>query len=115
MNYDKRKLKPRFVILQDNKIKVVWDVFVMLILIAVTLIIPYRLAFVLDDELEWQILYYFFDFMFTVDILLCFFTSYTDSYHKTEVVGYKAIVRHYLIGWFTVDLISVIPFDTLLT
>ena len=52
-NHDTRKQKPRFVILQDNKLKVVWDVYVMLILITVTIIIPYRLAFSHDDVFEW--------------------------------------------------------------
>lgn len=102
-------------ILQDNKLKVVWDVFVMLILIAVTLIIPYRLAFAHEDEFEWQVVYYLFDFMFTIDIVLCFLTSFTDSYHKTEVVGYREIAKNYITGWFTVDVISVIPFDDILS
>jgi hypothetical protein len=107
----------RFVILQDSKLKVVWDVFVMFVLITVTIIIPYRLAFDVGDggdPIEWVIIYYIFDFIFAVDIVLCFLTSYTNSYHKTEIVSHKAIAKNYMTGWFTIDLVSVIPFDALL-
>ena len=48
-NVDTRKKVPRIVILQDNKLKVGWDVFVMFVLIGVTVVIPYRLAFALED------------------------------------------------------------------
>lgn len=36
-------------ILQDNKIKIVWDVYVMVILVLTTFIVPYRLAFLFED------------------------------------------------------------------
>jgi hypothetical protein len=41
---DNRKLN--CLILQDKKLKIAWDMFVMLILVVTTMIVPYRLAFI---------------------------------------------------------------------
>jgi len=104
------------VMLQDNKLKIGWDVSIMLVLLIVTVIIPYRLAFVIgDDDLEWKILYTFFDVMFALDIVFCFLTSYTDKFNKLEVTDIKLIAKRYMRGWFWIDLLSVIPFEAIFT
>lgn len=79
--------------LQDNKLKIAWDVCIMLVLLIVTVIIPYRLAFVIEDDMAWKVLYYFFDVMFALDIVFCFLTSYTDKYNKIEVTDIKLIAN----------------------
>lgn len=94
--------------------KIVWDIYVMLILILTTFIIPYRLAFEPDDPLEWVIVYYFFDFMFFIDVILCFFTTYTDGYKQIEITSHKKIAYQYLTSWFVVDVLSIFPFDAIL-
>ena len=60
--------------------KVAWDVYVMVILLATTFIIPYRLAFVEEDTVEWTTTYFVFDLHFLIDMILCFLTTYTDTY-----------------------------------
>lgn len=52
----------------------------MFILLLTTFIVPYRLAFIPEDTTEWVIAYYFFDFMFLIDVFFCFVTTFTDSY-----------------------------------
>jgi len=86
----------------------------MLILVLTTFIVPYRLAFVPEDTIEWVVLYYFFDFMFFIDVWFCFFTTYTDSYKQIEVTDHKKIAKNYVTGWFFIDLMSIFPFDAIL-
>ena len=86
----------------------------MTILIVITFIIPYRLAFVVDESLEWKVAYYFFDFFFLVDICFCFITSYTDPYKQIEVTNVKMISKNYLKSWFMIDVLSIFPFDAVM-
>ena len=88
--------------------------YVMFILVLTTFIVPYRLAFVPTDPPEWVAVYYFFDFMFFIDVWLCFLTTYTDSYKQIEITSYKMIARNYLKGWFVIDVMSIFPFDIVL-
>lgn len=103
------------VIYQEQKSKIIWDVYIMLILLATTFIIPYRLAFVDEDPLHWVILYFVFDFHFFIDMILCFFTSYTDDYKQIEIFDHKKIAKNYFRFWFTIDFLSIFPFDLILT
>ena len=105
----------RCVILQDNKCKILWDMYIMFILLATTFIIPYRLAFVPTDPIEWQVAYYVFDLMFFFDMVLCFFTTFTDPYKQIEVTSHKRIAVNYFSFWFTIDLLSILPFDAILS
>ena len=88
----------------------------MFILLLTTFIVPYRLAFVETDPdpPEWVATYYFFDFMFFIDVWLCFITTYTDSYKQIEITNHKMIARQYLTGWFVIDVMSIFPFDVVL-
>jgi hypothetical protein len=56
-----------------------WDIFIMVILIAITLVVPWRLAFVDIETLTVNCIYYTIDFIFLVDIILNFLTSYLDE------------------------------------
>ena len=50
------------------------------------------------------------DIFFGADMVLNFFTMYEDKEGKM-VSDSKRISRHYLEGWFMVDLLSTVPFD----
>jgi hypothetical protein len=63
----------------------------MAILLFTAIVVPYRLAFVDKEPIGWQILYYAFDFVFLIDIILCFMTSYKDEYTQAEVFNHKLI------------------------
>lgn len=52
--------------------------------------------------------------MFAIDIVLCFFTSFTDDYKQIEVVNLRRIGLNYIMGWFLIDLMSILPFDAIL-
>lgn len=68
----------------------------MFVLLITTVIVPYRLAFVDIESTEWVITYYVIDSLFLIDIILWFFTSYTDTYKQIEVVQHKLIAKNYL-------------------
>lgn len=50
------------------------------------------------------------DILLAFDIVIIFFSVYTDS-EEILVKNHKKIVMRYLKGWFVVDLISVLPFS----
>jgi hypothetical protein len=52
------------------------------------------------------------DFSFLIDIIITFFTSYTDG-DNVEVTQHKRIMKNYIKFWFWIDLLSIIPFDYL--
>lgn len=51
----------------------------MVILVMITLIVPWRLAFVDDEILPITSMYYAIDILFLIDIILNFLTSYLDE------------------------------------
>ena len=52
--------------------------------------------------------------MFVFDIFINFRTTYVDE-HKGEVVSDPArIAKHYLKGWFVIDVLAAVPFDLIL-
>ena len=75
----------------DNKYKIIWNCCVMCLLIFTSVVIPYRLAFVDEETMQWTVVYYCIDFFFLVDLVICFFTSYRDDYRQVDVVSHKEI------------------------
>lgn len=108
------KNKSKWLICQNNSIKVVWDLFILLELIFISIVVPYRLAFSNQDSKAWSVVYNVIDVCFGVDIFLTFNTSYSDSENMKEIYDRKKIAIYYLKGWFIIDLLSIVPFDKLL-
>lgn len=50
------------------------------------------------------------DFIFFIDMVFTFFTSFTDMEKLEEVYDKKSIAIRYLSCWFWIDLISIFPF-----
>ena len=51
------------------------------------------------------------DFLFFLDIVMNFRTTYFDSSTGEEIIDKKMITKHYLFGQFIIDLLSTVPFD----
>jgi hypothetical protein len=100
--------------MQSNFYKIVWDVLILILLLFVSMIVPFRLAFTDNESLGWLIYYTVTDCFFFIDIILTFFTSITDSQKVYEIVDKRVIARSYLTGWFWVDVISILPLDLIL-
>ena len=105
--------KVPWVINQNEKWKIVWDIYIMTILVIIIMIIPTRLAFVEEEPITWQVIFYMIDLNFGVDIVLWFFTSYTDPYKQVEITSHKLIAVNYLKSWFFIDFISTFPIDAI--
>ena len=54
------------------------------------------------------------DMLFGIDILLFFNTAYYDD-ENDLVENRKAIANNYLYGWFSIDILAIIPFDHILS
>lgn len=102
------------IIMQGNFYKIIWDVWILSLLLVVSIIVPVRLAFTDNESLSWLIYYTATDAFFFIDIILTFFTSITDGQKVYEIVDKRVIARSYLTGWFWVDVISILPLDLIL-
>jgi hypothetical protein len=111
----KTEEKPRCIILQNNKYKIWWDLFIMIILIFISIVVPFRLAFVEDDDSFWKIAYFVMDICFLIDILLTFVTSITLPDSSLECYEHSVIAGTYLKSWFFLDVLSILPLDMMLT
>lgn len=88
-----------------------WDLWVTTCLMFITLVVPVRLAFSENDSVGWIVAYEIIDFCFLTDIVLTFFSSYSDSVTNDEVTNLRKIAVNYLKGWFFFDVASLIPLD----
>ena len=107
-------VQKKCIIHHGNKYKIVFDLWILLLLLIVSLIVPVRLAFAEKDSSDWFMFYIITDTFFFVDIVLTFFTSVTDEKKVYEITDKKVIAKKYLKGWFWVDVISILPLDILM-
>ena len=92
--------------------KLAWDFFVALLIFYSVLMIPYAISFGTGDSESIKILDWIVDTCFAIDMVLNFFTGYrinTDNYVDAK----GSIAIHYLKTWFTIDLFSTLPIDTI--
>ena len=103
--------KKNCIIPSGNKYKIAWDMWVLLLLLFISLVVPVRLAFVEEDSIRWILIYSITDTCFLIDIILTFNTSISDEKRVYELTDKREIARRYLRGWFWIDTISIIPLD----
>ena len=102
------------IILQSNPYKIYWDVWILVLLLGVSIIVPWRVAFNDIEPVEWLVAYLITDSFFLIDIVLTFFTSITKEDEVYETTDKKEIASDYLHGWFWIDLISILPVDIIM-
>jgi hypothetical protein len=102
------------IIMQNKLAKIVWDIWILVLLLVISTIVPYRLAFSDQDSVPWITLYSVADTFFFIDIIVTFFTSVTDDQKIYEITDHRIIARKYLKGWFWIDVISILPLDLIL-
>lgn len=97
----------------DNNKKDVWDLFMTIILLTSCVVTPYEIAFENDisEHISGiQIFDWSMDILFLIDMIVIFNSAkYTEDYDIID--NRKVISCDYLKGWFTVDLVSCLPFD----
>ena len=70
--------KPSCIILPTSRIKLAWDIFILVLLLFVSILVPFRLAFFPADDKTWVLTYSIIDLFFLIDIVLTFFTATID-------------------------------------
>jgi len=95
-----------WIILPDNPYKKMWDLLIAFLILYSAIITPYEIAFSDNNKISWfEILI---DILLGIDIVLTFFSAYTDD-EENLVKNHKKIIKKYLKSWFIVDIISVLP------
>ena len=103
--------KAHCVILPSVKWKLIWDFYIVFLLLLVSIIVPFRLAFFPEDDTTWVIIYVVIDSQFLVDMILTFFTALVDMETQAVTTDKSKIAKSYMKTWFFVDLISILPID----
>jgi hypothetical protein len=93
-----------------DEFKNTWDLCLVLVLIFSSLMSPYRLAFVEEDDTTWKVINTVVDLVFGIDILVVFNTAYYDDDYKI-VEDRKVIATTYMKGWFIIDFGAIVPFE----
>ena len=102
-----------YIILPYSRLRTIWNMIILLLLLYTATLVPYRTAFLDNDD--WEQNYFllvfdiFVDFLYFMDLFLNFFMAYEDRDKKLEV-RLKKIAGNYLRSWFLPDLLSCIPF-----
>ena len=99
-----------WIILPDNPYKKIWDLLIAILILYSAIITPYEIAFSDSNKSSWfEILI---DIFLAIDIVLTFFSAYTDE-EENLVKNHKKIIKKYLKSWFIIDIISVMPLNNL--
>ena len=111
------KVIPKCIIRVNESTRVNWDLFVMLLATWNCIWIPFEIAFKPDIRTSVYIVVadYIIDFFFFIDIILTFRTTYIKSSTGDEVTEPRKIAIHYLKNRFIIDLLSIFPFDVIMS
>ncbi|XP_061564158.1 potassium voltage-gated channel subfamily H member 6 [Cololabis saira] len=114
-----------WILLHYSPFKAFWDWIILLLVLYTAVVTPYSAAFLLDEHGNLRqrrcgytcnplnIADLMVDVLFIVDIVINLRTTYVDP--NDEVVTQPSrIAKHYLKGWFLIDLMAAVPFDLLL-
>lgn len=98
-----------------NQNKIRWDLFIMLLAVINWFQVPYNVAFASNDNnnIALDVFNTIIDFMFIMDIIISFRSSYIIEATGDEVMDCKTIAISYLKGRFWIDLLACLPFDLL--
>ena len=85
---------------ENSRFRIGWDLFVLVLIIASCLLIPFQIAFQHVTNWSGTEIVYLIDLFFLIDIVLNFFTSYR---HKgAEITDRKKTAAHYLKTLFVI-------------
>ena len=89
-----------------------WDIYVALLLVYTAYVTPYEVAFLTTKFNFLFVLNQVVNLSFVFDMGKTFFTAYFDKDKMVLRGDLSAISCHYLRSWFLVDLVSILPFDS---
>uniref|UniRef100_A0A061R290 Potassium voltage-gated channel Eag-related subfamily H member 2 n=1 Tax=Tetraselmis sp. GSL018 TaxID=582737 RepID=A0A061R290_9CHLO len=91
-----------------------WDMMVLALICYTAFVVPYRSAFMLFVPWDgWHVADVVMDCVFVLDMLLQFNITYYSTRRQVTVLSRANIIKRYLKGGFSYDLISVFPLEML--
>ncbi|CDW81599.1 cation channel family protein [Stylonychia lemnae] len=106
---EKKVIQP-YVIQPEGNFKTKWDILITLMLLYTCIQSPYSIAFFETNDYKWIIPNAILDFIFFIDIFINFSTAFYDKEFE-KIEDRSKIARNYVTSWFTIDFLSIIPFD----
>ncbi|XP_072311602.1 voltage-gated inwardly rectifying potassium channel KCNH6 isoform X2 [Eucyclogobius newberryi] len=115
----------RWILLQYSPFKAFWDWIILILVLYTAVFTPYSAAFLLDEHGDVRqrscgytcnplnVADLLVDVLFIVDIVINFRTTYVDQ-NDDVVTQPVRIAKHYMKGWFPIDLFAAVPFDLLI-
>ena len=101
----------KYIFRPDGNKKVIWDIWISLLILYSIIAIPLRIGFQIQSNLDAKIFDYIVDCFFFLDILTNFNTAVSETNEKL-VGNRKVIAFRYFQFWFWLDMVSTIPIDT---
>jgi len=89
-----------------------WDTLMVVCLIFTAFVTPFEVGFLKTSFNVLFVLNRLIDLAFFLDMVRIFFTSYYDDDEQQWIQSPRLIRRKYFRGWFTIDLVSILPFDS---
>ena len=101
----------RWIIRVSRSFRIYWDLFVMLLAVWNVFCIPYTLVFdsAYSKRNDIMAINLFIDFLYMLDIVLTFRTTYYSAATGDEVLKPALIARNYLLGKLWIDVITCVP------
>ena len=107
------EIDTNWVIMPENAYKSIWNLLISYIIIYCSIFGPYQFAFINKENKTDKIIEILFEIIFTIDIILNFFSAFIDK-EDNIIKNHKKIIYNYLTGWFIIDVISALPFHFLI-
>lgn len=101
----------RWIIPETSTLKQIWDFYCLLLIIYICIVVPYRLAFAMEDTKAIKTISIVIDVSFLIDIFLQFFSAYFDEVNHRMVETHRDIATMYLKSWFIFDVLSIFPME----
>jgi hypothetical protein len=105
---------PSYIVRHNGPFRIAWDEFMLVILMFLMVYIPLRLGVLeplnFSDIGGWEGFEIAIDGLFTIDIILNFFTSYFDHSRGRAVTDLRMIAKRYICSYFLIDALATFPF-----
>jgi Ion transport protein len=110
---EKASTVDNFIISFNNENRIKWDTVILIMAIWNCIQIPFDIAFEPPWSLTIEVVNSIIDLMFYIDIGIAFRTSYL-TFEGFEITDWRKIAKKYIFhGTFLLDLLSVLPFNTM--
>lgn len=100
------------VLLPNSSFRKGWNSLIVALLLYTALVMPYRLAFMNDEEIGWFVVERIVDGLFFLDVILTCFTAVEDL-NGTLITDLRLVFGRYLRSWLLLDLVACVPFSLL--